>query len=110
MTLCEFLAEHPNLRVSIWYSNNYYYVDVFSNVFHNGILPFRHFSFPKSLLEIAVSSFDTIIGTHLENWYHSLTNNDIERIDGKSVKEIPYTVSIADEVLTFKDQEGGDAQ
>ena len=110
MTLCEFLAEHPNLRVSIWHSNNYYYVDVLSNVFHNGRIPFCHFSFSKSLLESAVSKLDTIIGTHLENWYRSLKNNDIERIDGKSVKEIPYEVSIADEALTFKDQEGGDAQ
>ena len=110
MTLYEFLAEHPNLRVSIWHSNNLYYVDVLSNVFHNGRIPFRHFIFSKPLLESAVPSFDTIIGTHLENWYHSLTNNDIERVDGKPVKEIPYEVSIADEALTFKDQEGGDAR
>lgn len=110
MTLCEFLAEHPNLRVSIWHSNNYYYVDVLSNVFHNGRIPFCHFSFSKPLFESALPSFDTIIGTHLENWYQSLARNDIDRINGKPVKEVPYTVSVSDEALKFKDQEGGDAQ
>lgn len=104
MTLHEFLEEHPNLRVSIWCSNNYYYVDVFSNDFYNGRIPHCHFILSKFLLdESAVPSFDIIIGTHLENWYQSLARNDIERINGKPVKEVPYTVSVSDEALKFKD-------
>lgn len=105
-TMTEFLAEHSCIRLDISYMPviEEYRVDVYSTEYWHGKAKLQTFAYSKNMIDRLNVEFDTIIGDSLYEWWGSLTIDDVRRV------RIPYTVSIADEALTFKDQEGGDAQ
>lgn len=105
-TMTEFLVEHSGIRLDISYIPviEEYRVDVYSTEYWHGKAKLQTFAYSKNMIDRLNVDFDTIIGNSLYEWWRSLSIDDVRRV------RIPYTVSIADEALTFKDQEGGDAQ
>lgn len=101
-TMTEFLAEHSCIRLDISYMPviEEYRVDVYSTEYRHGKAKLQAFAYSKNMIDRLNADFDTIIGNSLYEWWRSLSIDDVRRI--------PYTVSIADESLTFKDSEGGD--
>lgn len=111
-TMTEFLAEHPYIRLDISYMPviEEYRVDVYSTEYWRGKAKLQTFAYSKNMIDRLNADFNTIIGNSLYEWWRSLSINDVRQVRGIPIERIPYTVSIADEALTFKDQEVGDAQ
>lgn len=111
-TMTEFLAEHSGIRLDISYMPviEEYRVDVYSTEYLHGKAKLQTFAYSKNIIDRLNVDFDTIIGNSLYEWWRSLSIDDVRRVRGIPIERIPYTVSIADEALTFKDPEGGDAQ
>ena len=111
-TMTEFLTEHSSIQLQIHYISEIkeYRVDVYSTEYWHGKAKLQTFAYSKNIIDRLNVDFDTIIGNSLYEWWGSLTIDDVRRVRGIPIERIPYTVSIVDEALTFKDQEGGDAQ
>lgn len=111
-TMTEFLTEHSCIRLDISYMPviKEYRVHVYSTEYFRGTKRLHTFAYSRNMIKHSNVDLDTIIGNSLYEWWESLFIDDVRQVRGIPIERIPYTVSIADEALTFKDQEGGDAQ
>ena len=111
-TMTEFLAEHSSIQLQIYYIPEIkeYRVHVYSTEYFRGTKRLHTFVYSRNMIEHSNVDFDTIVGNSLYEWWRSLSIDDVRLVRGIPIERIPYTVSIADEALTFKDQEGDDAQ